>query len=134
MPANGWKTVGRYLLSAGVMYAGVAHFRNPEPFVRIVPDYLPAPRALVAWSGFFEILGGVGLLIPRVRRPAAWGLVALFVAVFPANVNMAVKNIPFNGAHHPLLLWLRLPLQAALIAWAWSFTRPEDESPDKEEK
>ena len=125
MPDNGWKTAGRFLLSAGVIYAGVAHFRNPEPFVRIVPDYLPAHRALVAWSGFFEILGGVGLLIPRVRRPAAWGLIALFVAVFPANVNMAVKNIPFNGAHHPLLLWLRLPLQAALIAWAWSLTRPD---------
>jgi len=134
MAANAWKTAGRYLLSAGVIYAGVAHFRNPEPFLRIVPDYLPAHRALVAWSGFFEILGGVGLLIPRVRRPAAWGLIALFVAVFPANVNMAVKNIPFNGQHHPWLLWLRLPLQAALIAWAWSLTRPEDESPDKKEE
>lgn len=128
MPNNRWKTVGRYLLSAGMIYAGVAHFRNPEPFVRIVPDYLPAHRTLVALSGFFEILGGIGLLVPQLRSPAAWGLIALFVAVFPANVNMAVKNIPFNGAHYPWLLWLRLPLQLVLIVWAGSLARPDTSS------
>ncbi len=114
-----WKSGLRVLLAAGMVYAGVAHFRNPTPFVRIVPDGLPAHRALVFVSGFFEILGGVGLLMPRTRRWASWGLIALYIAVFPANVNMAVKGIPLGGIDAPWLLWLRLPLQGVLIAWAW---------------
>jgi uncharacterized membrane protein len=84
------------------------------------------PRTLVAVSGFFEILGGVGLLVKRVQRAAAWGLVALFIAVFPANVNMAVNKI---FTDNPWILWGRLPFQAVLIAWAWWFTRPDPKSP-----
>jgi uncharacterized membrane protein len=120
------KTVLRLLLAGLMVLVGVQHFRDPEPFVRIVPSALPAPRLLVYLSGVFEILGGVGLLVPRTRRAAAWGLIALFVAVFPANVNMAFNDIPM-GDHPvpPVLLWLRLPLQAVFIAWAWWFTRPE---------
>ena len=103
-----------------MIYTGVAHFRSPEPFTQIVPDWLPAHRALVLVSGFFEILGGAGLLVPPTRRAAAWGLVALYVAVFPANVNMALHNVPIEGRHFPAwALWLRLPLQGVLIAWAW---------------
>ena len=79
---------------------------------------------LVYVSGFFEILGGIGLLVPATRRWAAWGLVALYVAVFPANVNMAVHRIGFDGPSW--VLWARLPLQAVLIAWAWWFTRPSE--------
>jgi uncharacterized membrane protein len=119
------KTALRVLLAAGMVYTGIAHFRNPEPFVSIVPDWLPAHRELVAVSGFFEILGGVGLVIPPVSRAAAWGLIALYIAVFPANVNMAVQDIPMDGRHFGWLLWLRLPLQAVLIAWAWWYTRKE---------
>ena len=125
MPESYAKTGLRLLLAGAMVYTGVAHFRNPNPFVSIVPEWLPAPRALVAISGFFEILGGVGLLVPPVRRAAAWGLIALFVAVFPANVNMAIQDIPLEGKHFGWLLWLRLPLQAVLIAWAWWFTRKE---------
>ena len=65
---------------------GVLHFVRPKAFVRIVPKFLPTPLALVYISGFFEILGGVGLLIPETRTWAAWGLIALYVAVFPANI------------------------------------------------
>lgn len=109
-----------------MIYAGVAHFRNPEPFAEIVPDWLPAHRALVLVSGFFEIIGGVGLIVPQTRRAAAWGLIALYLAVFPANVNMALHDIPINGQHiAPVLLWLRLPLQAVLIAWAYWNTRDD---------
>ncbi|MCY7320937.1 MAG: hypothetical protein LH660_03830, partial [Phormidesmis sp. CAN_BIN36] len=80
--------------------------------------------ALVYISGFFEILGGIGLLIPVVSVAAAWGLIALFVAVFPANINMAVNQIAIeNVPHQPILYWVRLPLQAVLIAWAWWYTR-----------
>jgi uncharacterized membrane protein len=115
------KTALRLLLAALMIAAGVLHFAFPAPYVRIVPALLPAPLALVYVSGAFEILGGVGLLVAATRRWAAWGLVALFVAVFPANVNMAVHRIGFDGP--PWVLWARLPLQAVLVAWAWWFTR-----------
>jgi uncharacterized membrane protein len=117
----------RILLAVGMIGIGIGHFANPTPFVRIVPAALPAPLLLVYVSGFFEILGGAGLLIPRIRRQAAWGLVLLYVAVFPANINMAVNHIPLEEGH-PIptpALWIRLPLQFVLIAWAWWFTRPE---------
>ena len=107
----------RWPLALFMVGVGALHFTGPEFFVRIVPDYLPAHAALVAVSGVFEILGGVGLLVPRARRAASLGLVALYVAVFPANVNMVVH--PELGGDVPAwLLWLRLPLQAGLIAWA----------------
>ena len=92
----------------------------PDPFVRIVPAWLPAPLALVLVSGVFEILGGVGLLVPRARRAASFGLVALYLAVFPANVNMAIHHLTFDGVTPipPALLWGRLPFQILFIAWA----------------
>jgi uncharacterized membrane protein len=107
-----------------MILAGVMHFVAPKGFIRIVPRWLPAPAALVAVSGIFEVLGGVGLLVPATQRLAAWGLIALYVAVFPANVNMAVNRIPLG--RRPMatwMLWARLPLQLVLIAWAWWFTR-----------
>lgn len=114
------------LLAAGMIAVGVLHFVDPEPFARIVPPALPAPEALVAISGFFEIAGGVGLLLPATRRAAAWGLIALFVAVWPANVYMAWAGVqPVPGSEVPAwAAWARVPLQLPLIAWAWSFTRP----------
>ena len=102
--------------------AGVLHFAKPATYARIVPSYLPFPLMLVYVSGFFEILGGLGLLVAATRRWAAWGLIALYIAVFLANVNMAVHHIGFDGPSW--MLWARLPLQAVLIAWAWWFTRP----------
>jgi uncharacterized membrane protein len=85
---------------------------------------------LVYISGFFEILGGIGLLVPPVSRAAAWGLIALFIAVFPANINQAVNNIPIEGIpHNQLLYWLRLPFQAVFIAWAWVYTQPDEGKP-----
>ena len=114
------------LLLAAVMIAiGVLHFVRPKPFVRIVPKFLPAPLALVYISGFFEVLGGVGLLIPGTRPWAAWGLIALYVAVFPANIYMLTHNISLNP-RKPIprwALWLRLPFQLVFIAWAYWFTQ-----------
>ena len=103
---------------------GALHFARPKPFVRIVPKFLPAPLALVYVSGFFEILGGIGLLIPDTRAWAAWGLVALYVAVFPANIYMLTNNISLNPKK-PIprwALWARLPFQFLFIAWAYWFT------------
>jgi len=121
---NVLKEILRVLLALFMITAGVLHFVTPAPFVKIVPPQLPYPLELVYISGFFEILGGIGLLIPLVSVAAAWGLIALFIAVFPANINMAVNNIKLEGIpHSPALYWARLPLQAVLIAWAWWYTR-----------
>jgi uncharacterized membrane protein len=124
------KEVLRVILAVSMIVVGTTHFLTPIPFVRIVPPQLPSPLALVYISGFFEILGGVGLLIPWVSVAAAWGLIALFVAVFPANINMAVNHIKIeNVPYNPTLYWARLPLQAVLIAWAWWYTRrPEKQA------
>lgn len=121
------KEILRVVLAVCVAVAGVLHFAVPEPFVKIVPDALPEPRAIVYISGVFEILGGLGLLVPPVSRRVAWGLIALFIAVFPANINMAVNNIHIDGIpDSPWFQAVRLPFQAVLIAWAYWYTRPDD--------
>jgi len=114
-----------WLLSIAMVAVGVGHFTNPEPFIRIVPAYLPAPAALVYISGAAEIAGGVGVLLPRTRRAAAWGLILLYLAVFPANINMAIHSIQIDP-NNPMpiwAMWARLPFQALFIATAWWFTR-----------
>jgi len=112
--------LARVLLSLFVVTAGVAHFVSPAFFVSIVPAWLPHPRALVAVSGVCEIMGGAGLFLPKTRRWAGLGLVLLFVAVFPANIHMAVHHLPFGGQPvAPALLWARLALQPVFVAWAW---------------
>lgn len=117
-----WK-LSRYLLALLFIGAGITHFTSPEKFVRIVPPYLPAPLLLVYISGIAEVAGGLGLLLPATRRLAGWGLIALLVAVFPANVYM----LQAHGAGLPVplwALWLRLPLQLVLIAWVWRISKP----------
>lgn len=117
----------RVVLAVCIVVAGILHFVATEPFVRIVPDMLPAPAALVYISGVIEVILGVALLLPPVSRLAAWGLVALFIAVYPANINMAVNGIPIEGV--PNTWWfqaIRLPFQFVLIAWAYWYTRPDD--------
>ena len=94
------------------------HFVIPETYAKIVPPYLPAPMTLVYISGACEIAGGVGVFLPKFRQAAGWGLVALLIAVFPANVYMATAHMV-----HPVLAWGRLPLQAVLIWWVLRVTR-----------
>ncbi len=119
------KTALRWLLTAFMVLAGLNHFIAPAPYVAIVPAALPAHLALVYVSGVAEILGGLGLILPSTRRLAAWGLIALFLAILPANINMALHHLPMGGNDLPTwALWLRLPLQAVLIAWAWLYARP----------
>jgi len=117
--------VGRWVFAGIFIASGILHFVMPAPYVRIVPPLLPQPKALVLISGGAEILGGVGLLIPRLRRAAAFGLALLLVAVFPANIYMAVSHVPAKGLlGNRWLQWLRLPVQLPLIWWAWHYTRP----------
>jgi uncharacterized membrane protein len=116
-------TKGRVILAFFFLIAGGMHFVIPNEYARIVPPALPAPRLLVLVSGIAEILGGFGLLVPGTRRSAAWGLVLLLVAVFPANIYAAVAHVPFPGIFgQRWVQWLRLPLQIPLILWALRYT------------
>jgi len=107
------------------MGAGALHFIRPDFYVKIVPPYIPAALVMVRVSGFLEITGGLGLLVPQTRRAAAWGLVILLIAIFPANVYMATNPVE-TGAESlgPLVRWGRLPLQLVFIWWALWCSRP----------
>jgi len=120
------KRILRTLLAILLISVGISHFTMTATFSQIVPDYLPAPDMLVYISGVFEILGGVGLLIPASRRAAAWGLVALFIAVFPANLYQAMNGIQPSGLEiSETVAWVRLPMQLVFILWALWMTRPD---------
>lgn len=118
---NQIKTFSNYILAVFMIVAGTMHFVNPTFFVKIVPPYLPLHYQLVLVSGFFEVLLGVLLLIPRTSRLAAWGIVALLIAVFPANVYLYQHQdiLPASQIIH----LLRLPLQAVFILWAYWHTK-----------
>jgi uncharacterized membrane protein len=109
----------RLLLAALMVFAGLLHFARPKPYLQMMPTWVPWPEAVVYASGLLEVLFGAGLLVPPVQRYAAFGLAALFVAIFPANVNMAVNKIPLGRKVLPTwALWGRLPLQGLLVWWA----------------
>jgi uncharacterized membrane protein len=102
--------------------SGANHFVNARAYEAIMPDYLPAHKELVAISGVAEIAGGAALMHPRTRRLGGWWLLATLVAIFPANVHMALhpdryKKIP------PAALYARLPFQLVFMAWVRSAAR-----------
>jgi len=114
------RIVTRWLIAIGMVAQGINHFVSPAVFVAIMPPYIPAHLFMVYASGVFEILGGIGLLVPRTRRVAGWGLLALLVAIFPANVHMAMHELPFGDQPAPAVaLWLRLPFQGVFMALVW---------------
>ena len=112
----------RALFSLLFVASGVAHFTNRAFFVSIVPPYLPWPGALVAISGIAEIALAIGLWIPGWSRAAAWGLAALLIAVFPANIHMWMHPALYPNIAPAALLW-RLPIQGVLVAWAYWLTK-----------
>lgn len=120
-----FKIVMKYLLALFFVLAGANHFRDPEFYLRMMPPPLPWHSALHLVAGVFEILFGVMLLIPKYQRLAAWGLIALLVAVYPANIYMAM-NPQLFPEFSPTGLWIRLPFQFVFIAWAWWFTRKDE--------
>ena len=98
------------------MAIGSAHFAAPAGFVKIVPGFLPQKTALVYISGVREILGGIGLLVPASRKAAGWGLIALLIAVFPANIYHAAAKVEVGGIpSSPVYHAIRLPAQGLLI-------------------
>jgi len=118
---NRLKTVCQWLLGLLFVLAGINHFVRPDFYVKIMPPYLPWHLELVYLSGVFEIALGILLVVPRCTPYAAWGLIALLLAVFPANIHMTL-NPELYPEISPVVLWLRLPLQGVLIAWAYWFT------------
>ncbi len=119
-----------FLALAIIFYtlAGSLHLLRPDLYLKIMPPYIPWHLAMVYISGAAEIAGGLGLLFPQVRRLAAWGLVALLIAVFPANLYMATSMSPDTTTLAAALTWVRLPLQLLLIWWVLACTRVR--SPD----
>jgi uncharacterized membrane protein len=116
--------IGRVFLAILFLLSGSLHFLAPQIYLRIMPPYLPVPLSLVYLSGAAEILGGAGLLFPLTRKAAAWGLVALLIAVWPANIYTATAHLAVPGIMgQSWAQWLRIPLQLPLIYWAWLYTR-----------
>lgn len=110
-----------YLMAAIYILAGLNHFRVPRMYIKIIPPQLPNPKLLNALSGAAELLCGIGLCIPALSSNAAWGTIAVLVAVFPANIYMAANHKASFGLPKWALL-LRLPLQLLLILWAFQYT------------
>ena len=123
LPLGFWKKLVLFGLATFFIYFGVDHFINPDFYLSIMPPSFPLHEEAVYISGFFEIVGGVGVLIPRFRKIAGWGLVALLIAVYPANIYMAITPEAFPDI--PVeMLYFRLVLQFLFLYWAYSVTRP----------
>lgn len=118
----------KYLLAFFFVAAGINHFINPEFYLQIMPPYLPWPLFLQYVAGFFEILLGILVLIPRYSRMAAWGLILLLIAIFPANINMALNPDKYPK-YSAMAYYIRLPIQFVIIAWAWWYTKKNATTP-----
>lgn len=122
----------RYVMGVLYVVAGLAHFVAPGVYAQVVPPIFPRPVLLVYLSGVAEVVLGLGVMHPRTRRVAAWGLILLLVAIFPANLYMATNDVVLEGvpawAETPsdAATWARLPFQLVLIAWAGWYTQPSD--------
>jgi len=125
LQAATWTGALRIALAAMFVFTSVSHFhpRTRRELIRMVPASLPAPAFLVSVTGILELLGAIGLMVPRALPAAAYGLIALLVAMFPANVRAARKGLTVAGRRATPLLW-RLPLQLFWIAALWWVRSP----------
>ena len=115
------KDISLYIMATLYILAGVNHFIKPKFYLRIIPRYLPWHKTINYLSGIAEVLFGALLLVPAYSTLAAWGIIALLIAVFPANINHLNSYKP--GSSIPLwALYIRLPFQGLLIFWAWWHT------------
>lgn len=106
------------------MTGGIAHFVVADFFIQAMPDYLAYHQELVMVSGVFEILGAIGILLPQTRLIAGYGLMALIIAVYPANINMAMQPEKYQNISE-LFLYIRLPMQFILLWFVWWAIKPE---------
>lgn len=115
-------TASRVFMGALYFAAGVNHFYKPGFYLNIMPPWIPAHAFLVQLSGVAEILLGIGVILAPTRRISAWLIIAMLIAFMPVHIHMIINAASFGV---PLwALWLRIPLQGLLIAWAWCYTRP----------
>jgi uncharacterized membrane protein len=119
------RTILLYLMVVFYVFAGANHFVQPDAYLPMMPPYLPWHRALIYVSGAAEVGLGLAMLSPALRPAAAWGLILLLIAIFPANLHIALHDVPLfgNPKGFGVWNWVRLPFQAVLIAWAWWYTR-----------
>jgi len=110
------RTLSRVLLGLAFIIGGANHFRDPAPYIAMMPTWLPSPEMLNLISGAAEIAGGIGVLIPQTRNAAATGLILLLIAVFPANLHVAINGWPGMDIPRWVLI-ARLPFQLLFIAW-----------------
>lgn len=122
------KQILMWVMAAFYVFGGYNHLANPDFYLALMPPNLPNPEWLNVLSGLAEIVLGVFLLEPRTRIYAAWGIIALLVAVFPANMYAAMENVGSEGpgTGPGSAAYVRLPFQALFIVWAWWYTRPDD--------
>ena len=121
---SGPKRALLWLMGTLYIVAGVLHFVATDAYLPLMPPWLPAHRALILLSGVAEVVLGALVLVPATRRLAAWGIVLLLIAVFPANLHVALHDVPLFGAAEGLGVWnwVRLPFQLLLMLWAWWYT------------
>jgi len=112
-------TALRWMLAVFFVIAGTLHFVKAPAYASIVPPALGHPLFWVYSSGIAEIAGGLGILVPSLRRLAGYGLIILLIAVYPANIYMAMHAELFQTLAPAVVLWLRLPLQIVFIVWVW---------------
>ena len=119
------KRVLLWVMAAFYVLAGINHFVQPSVYLPMMPPYLPWHLALVYLSGVAEVGLGIAVMIPAWRKAAAWGLILMLIAIFPANLHIAMHDVPLFGNTEGFGIWnwVRLPFQAVLIAWAWWYTR-----------
>lgn len=110
-----------YVMAALYVLAGLNHFRTPRVYLKIIPPYFSNPKLLNQLSGLAEIILGIALCIPMCSSYAAWGIVALLMAIFPANLHMYQNDAASLGVSKALRLF-RLPIQLLLIFWAYLYT------------
>ena len=114
------RSIARLLLAASLVVAGVAHFAMPQTYLPLMPEVLPAKRFWIYFTGVAEIAGGIGLLVPRLRRAATIGIVLMLVGFLWVHVDLLFRPATFGGEPIPRwILWARVPLQFVLIAWTW---------------
>ncbi len=119
-PVKDFKNNARIGTGLTFIFAGVSHFIIPETFMKLMPPIIPAPLLMVYISGVFEILGGIGLIISKTKRAASYGLILLLLAVYPANIYVALENIQLGGfMSNSFYQWFRVILQIPLIYWVW---------------
>lgn len=120
------RAVAKFFTGPVMLVAGINHFVMPRFYEAIVPDFLPWQRELVYASGVAEMAGALGSMHPRTRRPAGIFLISTLVAVYPANIYMALNASDYDVPGGQAGLIARLPLQVLFIYWVWLATLAED--------